>query len=751
MISQPSASALEEAYDRLHPLIRKWIRDQGWNELREIQARAILSILDGDRDLVIAATTAAGKTEAAFLPILTQVAERREPGTAILYVSPLKALINDQFRRLDELCDQMEIPVVKWHGDASQTDKKKMLARPRGVVLITPESIEALLTRRPGDARKMFGALDFIVIDELHAFLRGPRGFQLASLLVRMAVFAQKPARRLGLSATIGDLREAGAWLRPSDPKSVEILEAKSDVPELRLQIRAYVEPPKVTDPDSAEVGGDEKPYAASDSPGRVALDPIADHLFETLRGANNLVFGGSRRTVEAAADRLRRRSERARVPNEFYPHHGSLSKALREDLEERLKAGDRPTTAVCTSTLELGIDIGSVKTVAQIGAPRSLSSLRQRLGRTGRRTGTPAVMRIYVREPSVDREASLLDWLHAPTMRAVAAVRLVVAGFVEPASTSPEAASTLVHQTLAVIVERGGIRPKALFDLLCGDGPFAGISAQDYVELLRNIGNPEHKLIEQAPDGTLMLGEGGERIVQSHTFFAVFETPEEWRLVAAGKTLGTLPISSPVYKDCLVVFAGQRWVVLEIDERTNTLDVAPHPGGMVPKFDRANIEPAHDRLAAEMRAVYISDDIPPYLEAKARELLAEGRATFRGQGLSERTIVEEERDVHLFTWRGSQANDAFAAALAMAKLPAEAHDFGLTVPKKSAAEVVSVLQAFSSRGAPDPIEVALFVANPKQGKFSAFVPDGLARRQWSQRNAVFVRQIPEIAAALVA
>jgi ATP-dependent helicase Lhr and Lhr-like helicase len=628
-------------------------------------------------------------------------------------------------------------------------EKKKALAKPRGVTLITPESIEALLSRRPADARKIFAALDFIVVDELHAFLRGPRGIQLASLFRRIEAFAERPVRRLGLSATIGDLREAAAWLRPSNPGSVEILEAKSDSPELRLQIRAYVEPAKVADPDSAETGDEDQSKVEDVAVGRVALDPIADHLFATLRGSNNLVFGGSRRTVEAAADRLRRRSERAGVPNEFYPHHGSLSKALREELEERLKAGDKPTTAVCTSTLELGIDIGSVKSVAQIGAPRSLSSLRQRLGRSGRRAGTPAIMRIYVREPNVDRESSVLDWLHAPVTRAMAAVRLLVAGFVEPAATSPEAASTLIHQTLAMIVERGGIRPKAVFDLLCGAGPFAAISAQDYAELLRNMGSPEHKLIEQAPDGILMLGEGGERIVQSHTFFAVFETPEEWRLAVGGRTLGTLPISSPVYKDCLVVFAGQRWVVLDVDERTNTLDVAPHAGGIVPKFDRANVEPAHDRLAAEMRAVYLSDDVPPYLDEKARELLSEGRDTFREHELSRLAIVPEERDVHVFTWRGSQANEAFAAPLAMAKLPAETHDFGLTIPKKAAQEVASVLVGLSKRLAPDPIEVASFVGNLKQGKFAEFVPDALARRQWAQRNAAFIRQIPKIASSL--
>jgi ATP-dependent Lhr-like helicase len=741
MTSQVFASALESAYDRLHPLIRRWIRDQRWEELREIQARAILSVLDTDNDIVIAAATAAGKTEAVFLPILTRVAERSEGGFAVLYVSPLKALINDQFRRLDELCARMEIPVVKWHGDASQAAKTKAVLKPQGIALITPESVEAMLSRRPGDARRLFGALDFIVVDELHAFLHGPRGIHLASLLRRIEAFGGKAARRIGLSATIGDMGQAAVWLRPSCPSQVEILEANSDAPELRLQIRGYVEPPELSDPDHAEGEGD--------AAGRIALDLIADHLFDTLRGSNNLVFGNSRRTVEATADRLRRRAERAGVPNEFFPHHGSLSKVLREELEDRLKAADKPTTAICTSTLELGIDIGSVKSVAQIGAPRSLSSMRQRLGRTGRRKGTPSIMRIYVREPYIGQDEGLLDRLHPSTIRALAAVKLLLAGFVEPSTTSPEAASTLIHQTLSVIVERGGIRPNALYQLLCGPGPFASIARNDFAELLRHMGSADLKLIEQAPDGTLMLGVVGEQIVQSRSFFAVFESSEEWRLTAAGRTLGTLPISYPVYVDSLVVFAGRRWIVESVDDGAKILQVAPHSGGIVPKFDRANIEPAHDRLIAEMRAVYLSDHVPPYLDPKAREILSDGRSVFREHCLSEHALIEEDRDLHAFLWRGSQTTAVFAAALAMAGLVAEPHDFGITIPKTTRDEAMPILRKLAEIPALDAIEVAAFVGNIKQGKFAAYIPDALARRQWALQNAASIAEISDIASGL--
>ena len=745
MNSPVSASDLETSYDRLHPKIRRWIRDQGWEELREIQARTILAVLDGQQDIIIAATTAAGKTEAAFLPILTLIAERKQTGFSVLYVSPLKALINDQFRRLEELCESMEISVVKWHGDASQAGKKKALSKPEGVALITPESIEAMFTRRPADAYRLLGSADFIVVDEVHAFLQGPRGLHVASLLRRIDAVAKEPARRIGLSATIGDLGQAAAWLRPTDPNHVEILMGATDAPELRLQIRGYVEPPDLDDPDRAE--GAE---AASEE-GRIALDFIADHLFENLRGSNNLVFGGSRRTVESAADRLRRRCEKASVPNEFFPHHGSLSKTLREELENRLKVGNLPTTAVCTSTLELGVDIGSVKSVAQIGAPRSLSTLRQRLGRTGRRRGIPSVLRIYVREPYVGLKTGVLDRLHPGTIRAVAVMRLLLAGFVETPGPIPEVASTLIHQILSVIAERGGVRPKPLFDLLCGPGPFSTIGMSDFADLLRHMGSPTIGLVEQAPDGIMMLGEQGEKIVQSRDFFAIFETAEEWKLTVGGRTLGTLPISFPVHQESLVVFAGQRWMVQDLDEKTKTLFVMPHPGGIVPRFERLGVEPADDRLAAEMRAVYLSPDVPAYLDTTAKLLLAEGRETFRALDLDRKSFVIEDRDLHLFLWRGSQAVAVFGAALAMAGLAAEVHDFGVTLEKTSPTEIQPILAKLGKMTSIDPGDMAAFVSNIKVGKFRDFVPEGLARGQWAKQNASVVKSIPAVAQGVFA
>lgn len=746
MSSPASASGLEAAYHLLHPKIRRWIRDQGWDELREIQARTIFAVLQGGSDILISATTAAGKTEAAFLPILTSIAERSASGFSVLYVSPLKALINDQFRRLEGLCESMEIPVVKWHGDAPQAEKKKAMNKPDGVALITPESIEAMFARRPADAKRLLSGADFIVVDELHAFLQGPRGLHVASLLRRIDAMAARPARRIGLSATIGDLGQACAWLRPTDPAGVEQLKAKSDAPELRLQVRGYVEPPDLDDPDHAEGAA---AGAEQEVPRRIALDSISDHLFETLRGENNLVFGGSRRTVESTADRLRRRSEKANVPNEFYPHHGSLSKTLREELEDRLKEGKLPTTAVCTSTLELGVDIGSVKSVAQIGSPRSLASLKQRLGRTGRRRGTPSILRIYLREPHIDRKSGILDRLRPNTIRSVAVVRLLLQGFVEEARAVPEVASTLIHQMLSVIMERGGVGPKPLYDLLCGPGPFSSISTADFASLLRHLGSPGVRFIEQANDGTLMLGQEGEKVAQSRSFFAVFESNEEWRLTVGGRTLGTLPITHPVHKDGLVVFAGQRWIVQDLDEQTKTLVVAPHPGGVVPRFEPAAGELAHDRLIAEMREVYLADDVPPYLDVRARELLAEGRDMFRTLDLERRSLVPEERDLHVFLWRGSQATAVFSASLAMAGLQSGVHELGVSVSKIKEGELRPILSTLAEMTKLNPNDVSEFVANIKVGKFREQVPESLARSLWARQNGDKVTGIPAMAGSL--
>jgi ATP-dependent helicase Lhr and Lhr-like helicase len=722
MNSPRSPSDSIDAYALLQPSVQRWVRDQGWSALREVQERAIRHIVNDHRDLLISATTAAGKTEAAFLPLLGRTAQRKEPGVSLLYVAPLKALINDQFKRLGGLCEKLETPVVRWHGDAPQGPKNAAIKKPAGIVLITPESVEAMLVRRPATAEALFSSLDAIIVDELHAFMQGPRGLHLSSLLHRLDRLNDKRPQRIGLSATIGDLELAANWLSSTAEHKPVILAVDGKGPQLKLQIRAYVDPAD-TD-DEAEMEADES---------QDALGQVADHAFGVLRGDNNLMFAGSRRNVEAIADRLRRRSERENVPNEFFPHHGSLSRELREELEVRLKDGRSPTTAVATTTLELGIDIGSVRSVAQYGPPRSLSSLKQRLGRSGRREGTSAIFRNYVRERYIAPDSDPLDRLRLPTIQAVAAIRLLLDRFVEPPTPDASLYSVTVHQVLSLIAERGGAKAQGLYRSLCCPGPFAAISPTNFADLLRGLAAGDEPLLEQAPDGTIMLGLMGEKIVSSRDFYANFQSNEEWRVVNQGRALGTIPLINAFGLGSIIGFAGRRWRVAAVDDRAKVVEVVSHPAGRIPKFDRVSGEPVSDRLAQEIRLVFLSDDVPSYVDPAAAKCLAEGRTAFRNYDLHRTAFLQAQKDVHVLTWQGSAINAVLAILLTSTGIACETFDVGLSITSASLEDVRNVLAAIGE--CPPMDQLAQFVENLNNEKFDPFVPQALLKENWAVRH----------------
>lgn len=525
--------------------------------------------------------------------------------------------------------------------------------------------------------------------------------------------------------------------LNAQAPTSVEVIQPEGGAPELKLQVRGYLEPVESgLSGDDLEVdGGDE------------ALDRIADHVFSVLRGDNALFFGGSRRNVEALSDRLLRRSERAGVPNEFFPHHGSLSKELREELETRLKAGTLPTTAIATTTLELGIDLGSVKSVAQLGAPRSLASLRQRLGRSGRRKDTPAILRIYTRERHLGRVSDPIDRLRPQVVRAVAAIRLLLGRFVETPGDDPAIVTVAIHQILSIITEQGGARAEALYKTLCGAGPLAALTPGDFVELLRWISAPEVRLIEQAPDGTLMLASMGEELTAARDFYAVFETDQEWKLIHGTSALGSIPISNVLAVGSVLAFAGRRWRVADVDDRAKVLTVATHPAGRLPKFDRQSVEPIDDRLAAEIRAVYLDDDLPAFLDETAVQLLQEGREVFRALELAEKPLIASGADTHILTWRGTAMNDVLAVCLTAAGLDCEAHDLGVTVSDATPLQVARLVMKMP--GAVTAGDLSEFVANLQKAKYDMFAPPTLLRRLWARRHEGAVGQLSSVAVSV--
>jgi ATP-dependent Lhr-like helicase len=745
MVSQASSSDTS-SFERLHPKVQRWIWDMGWNELRDVQDQAIPAVLDGAHDVIISATTAAGKTEAAFLPVLSQIADRQTPGISVLYISPLKALINDQFRRLETLCEALEVGVVRWHGDAPQSAKQALVRNPQGIALITPESIEALLVRRPERAKALFADIDFIVIDELHAFLHSIRGLHLASLIRRVSRLSAKRPRIVGLSATIGDFAMAKAWVNHENPDNVLVVESTEKGAELKLQVRAYVDDAALADADqleSDEAATDESDpsdpeftdFEEGDRPqGKIALDHIADHLFTVMRGDNNLVFAGSRRRVEALTDRLRRRTEALGIPNEFFAHHGSLSKEMREPLELRLKAGDLPTTAVATTTLELGIDVGSVKSVGQIGAPRSMSSLRQRLGRSGRREGMPAILRMYLRERRIGVKSHPMDRLRLDVVAAVASVVLLGRKYVEKPTIGAGAATAVLHQTLSVIAEREGASAADLYRTVCGAGPLSVMSQAEYIALLKHMGKVS-KLIEQAPNGHLLLGETGERIVMGRDFYALFETDEEWRVVADGKSIGTLPMTNPAKAGGFIAFAGQRWKIVNVDSRGKIIEVIKDRSAKMPTFEPLGREGISDVFAAAMREVYTAADVPPYLDSVAAGLLVEARETFAANDLDSTVLWEDGGGVHIMTWAGTKTNELLALVFRYLGQQAVAHDIGITVVGVAAYEVGGMLDDIAARNPP----LAMLTHALEElvtYKFDMFVPYEVLQSQWVKLNA---------------
>ena len=662
MTSPVSASDRQsKAFDLLAEPIRRWIWLKGWTALRDIQERAIPHLINGDDDLIIAAATAGGKTEAAFLPLISRAHTAAEgEGFDLVYVGPLRALINDQFRRLEDLCETLEMPVHPWHGDIAQGVKARARKNPRGILLITPESLEAMFVLRGAEIPRLFAGTQAIVIDELHALLDSERGVHLRSLLTRLELAVGRRVRRVGLSATLGDMALANAYLRPESPDKVVQLVSRSDGQELRVQLRAYVARRSDEQPASENVQEDR-----SDVSDVAATRAVGEHLFDKLRGTNNLVFAGSRQSVEVFSDLLRRMCEERKLPNEFFPHHASLSREHRDFVEKRLKGGNLPVTAICTSTLELGIDIGDVACVGQIGAPWSVAALRQRLGRSGRRDGQPAVLRMYAIEPETDGDSHLVDRLHLRLIRSVAMIELLVEGWCEPPRTEALHLSTLTHQILSIIAERGGASARRLYATLCDRGPFRSVDPSLFARLLRQLGDPETALIEQTADGTLLPGREGERLVEHYSFFAVFHTPQEFRVVHDVKTLGTIPVSVPLVPDLTIIFVGRRWRVVEVHDRERVIVVVPDRTGKPPVFggDAGDI---HQTVIERMRNVLHADILPSYLDKTAVEALSSARAAYRRSGLDEKPIQSLGEGRYLLApWTGTVGTASLAVVLA--------------------------------------------------------------------------------------
>ncbi len=713
-----ATSEQSRAFDLLADQVQRWIWNQGWTELREAQEEAITPILSGDTDIIIAAATASGKTEAAFLPICSKLDRLRPKTASVAYISPLKALINDQFARMAQLCESLGIPVYAWHGDVSASKKKGFLRNPQGILLITPESLESLFVNHGHGIAHIFSRLSYIVVDELHSFIGTERGMQLQSLMHRLDVVLKRTPPRIGLSATIGDLTLAAEFLRPGHGSQVRMIEADSDGRELRLLIGGFLDKEPDPNQDAVQDLEDEDKNT----------NDISESIFGSLRGTSNLIFANSRRNVEGYADSLRNLCIRHHIPNEFLPHHGSLSKELRETAERAIKDKTKPVSIICTTTLELGIDIGSVESIAQIGPPPSVSSMCQRLGRSGRR-GDPAILRVYISENEVMSKTPPPDALRSRLVQSVAMVRLLLRKWFEPPTIGSLHLSTMVQQLLSMIAQYGGVTPLQAWHSLCEIGPFYQLDQEMFMELLRSMG--ERDLIKQVGGDLLLHGRTGEKIVNHYSFYAAFKTDVEYRLVTGERTLGTLPIDRPISAGYFLIFGGRRWLVMEVDDRRKVVELKPAKGGIVPTFGGLG-GVVHDEIRKEMHQVYMESDLPVFLNSAANELLLEGRKNFIRYQLAEKHVLECGGNAYLFLWKGDRICDTATAMLRARDLKAENTGIAIEVLETDSSTLWHHVKGIAKGTAPDAVELASAIENKAIEKYDWCLSDKLLDRNYA-------------------
>ncbi|WP_446010610.1 DEAD/DEAH box helicase [Candidatus Electrothrix sp.] len=707
----------------LAPLVQKWVYKQRWSDLRDIQKAAIPVVLQQKSDVIISASTAAGKTEAAFLPACSAIANQRT-GIGILYISPLKALINDQYRRLESLCDLLQLPLTPWHGDIAQSIKRKCKVKPAGILLITPESLEALMVRESGWLALLADSLQYIIIDEYHAFLGSERGCQLQSLMHRLEHLRQKDGfiPRIALSATLGDMEQVRRSLRPPYAQiRNELIQSNKNHGRVRLQIRGYYEPSRIEKNNKENKNNNITPPGDKE---------IAHELYTLLRGDSHLIFANSRGRTERFAALLADICKKNIVPNEFFPHHGSLSKELRTELERRLQKEHLPTTAICTMTLELGIDIGKVNSVAQVTAPHSVASLRQRLGRSGRRDNT-AVLRMFILEKEVEKNSHMSDLLRLQLLQSIAIIRLLLKKWYEPANITQLHLSTLVHQILSVIAQWGGVRVEQLWHLFCVTGSFYQVSIDCFKRLLRQMG--KEKLLFQLNDGQLVLGENGERLTGHYSFYAVFNTPEEYRIEYKGKTLGSFPIEYPVVVDQNIIFGGKRWRVSQVDSEKKVIRVSKAKGGQPPLFSGVGIY-IHDKVRKEMFEIYSNgeyqivkgDSRIDYLDSKAKKLFQEGRDFFKNAGLDKSPFFAHGDTIYILPWLGDKIVNTLATMLVGQGFRVTNSSGILEIQGTSINEICSVFNRILTSPQQTPEKLARCVPEKKTEKFDQFLSEQL-------------------------
>ena len=676
-------------FDRYAPFIQDFIYDHEWESLRGIQVAAGEAIFNTEDHVLLTAQTASGKTEAAFFPILTEFWEDPPASVGAIYIGPTKALINDQFFRLTDLCEEADIPVWHWHGDVSASHKAKLMKKPSGILQLTPESLEAILMRRHSAVAKLFCDLRYVVIDEVHSLLRGDRGGQCLCLIERLSRMAGVDPRRIGLSATIGDPEAVGAFLAAgtgrrtivprveepprtwrlsmehfytTGPQAPESLVRSRDGAEVQV-VAVQEEGPKALPPHPDRPGPCKadcsstgiSPWAPDEPPTDTApanADPGCAYIFNHTRGKKCLIFTNSREEAEDVCTVLRAYCEHNGEPDRFLIHHGNLSASIRESAEELMRDEASDLSIVATATLELGIDVGRLERAFQIDAPFTVSGFLQRMGRTGRRD-TPPEMWFVMREDQPEARALTPETIPWKLLQGIALVQLYrEERWVEPPRLDRLPYSLLCHQTLAILASEGELTPAQLATRVLTLTVFRRVSTDDFRELLRFL--LSHDYVETTEAGGLIVGLAGERVTNNYKFYAVFQENLEYTVRCDSQEIGTLVAPPPPGEK--VAIAGHVWIVEEVDHKRHLLYVTQVKGRVPAYFGECSGD-INTRVLERMRRA-LDEHVPYlYLQENARARLAQARHVAANGGLTKSPLVNLGGNMWcLLPWLGSYA-----------------------------------------------------------------------------------------------
>lgn len=607
-----------DPFDQLHPGVQYHLANTlRWNGLRPTQAAAVEPVLAG-ADALVLAPTAGGKTEAAMFPLLSRMATEDWQGVSLLYVCPLRALLNNLQPRIDVYCRWLGRSAAVWHGDVGQAQREKILVERPDVLLTTPESLESMLVSTKVDPRVLFSGLQAVVVDEIHAFAGDDRGWHLLAVLERLSRVAGRPLQRIGLSATVGNPDELLSWLQGSfhsRPSSVVAPAAES--------------------PAAPDITVD---YVGS-------LINAATVIASLHAGEKRLVFVDSRRQAEELGAALRE------AGIETYVSHSSLSAAERRRSEAAF-ADARDTVIVATSTLELGIDVGDLDRVIQIGSTRTVASFLQRLGRTGRR-------------PDSSRNCLFLCLDDEAVLLASGMLQRWSQGWVEPITPPPHPRHIAAQQLMALCLQQHRIG-NAEWTQWWGDLPVFDASAPQILEYLIEAGYFD-------TDGPfLQIGSEAERRFGRRYFSdltAVFTAPPEF-IVLAGRvevgTIGTDLLTESVDGPRLLLLGGRSWKVTHIDWERRRCFVEAADGGGKAKWSGVPGGLSY-AVARGMRDVLLgASPSGVTLTGRASRVLAETRENLADTVATDRLMVFLPNDSagRWWTWAGTAANRTLQASL---------------------------------------------------------------------------------------